>query len=99
MRTLLDQLAQDLRYAVPLSATGLYGVLSFTIGQRTREIGIRMALGASASGVIRLRQVSALDGAAFAAALGFVTVAAVLAAYRPARRRTRIDPAEALRAE
>ena len=118
--------------ALVLSVAGLYGVLSFTIGQRTREIGIRMALGATGTSVvqlvvrysmrlagvgasvgvlaafvalsllstaIRLREISVVDGAAFAAAVGVVVLATVLAAYQPARRATRVDPAQALRAE
>jgi predicted permease len=113
-----------------LAAVGLYGMLSYAVVRRTREIGIRLTLGAQPPAVVRavigrvaiaigLGVVAGLAGGAyfatfvrtllyevepFAAAsfvvpvLGLLAVG-IFAAWFPARRATRVDPAEALRME
>ncbi|MGH7636112.1 MAG: FtsX-like permease family protein [Gemmatimonadaceae bacterium] len=116
--------------ALLLAAIGLYGALASAVGERTRELGIRSALGATparlrrevlgealavcAAGVIAgvagalaasrlltslLYEVSPTDPAALLGACALLLGVAVVAAYVPARRATRIDPARALRAE
>ena len=116
--------------ALLLSAVGLYGVIAYSVSQRTREIGVRIALGARPDDIARLvlvrgfvlTGVGLLGGLALSAAgsrvlqaylygvsgydpLTYSTVVAVLggtallAAYLPARRAMRVDPAVALSAE
>jgi predicted permease len=113
-----------------LAAVGLYGVLSYAVVRRTREIGIRLTLGAQPGAVVRavigrvaiasgLGVVAGLAGGAYFAtfvrtllyevepfaAVSFVVPVlgllgvGVIAAWFPARRATRVDPAEALRME
>ena len=116
--------------ALGLAVVGLYGVKAYSVARRTREIGIRMALGAQAGAVLRmimregsvmlvsgvalglllaiatarilsgiLYGVGALDPVAFTVAPAVLAVAALIATWLPARRATRVDPVQALRAE
>jgi predicted permease len=116
--------------ALLLGLVGIYGVISYSVSQRTREIGIRLALGAPIaqvttalvrSGLILsaigcacglaaalvlaplmkslLFSVSPSDPLTYAAMSASLIFAAALASYLPARKATKIDPVEALRAE
>ena len=116
--------------AVALAAFGIFGVVSYSVARRTRELGIRLALGAAARDVRRLvlrraltpvviglfvgstvallgsRLMSGLtfgvtntDPLTFGAALSVLLAVAVLGAWLPAQRATRVDPLNALRAE
>ncbi len=116
--------------ALVLATIGLYGIVSYAVSRRTREVGIRMSLGADGGQVIRmlmggglklvavgsaiglaiafaaarllaglLFNVSALDPVTFLLVPLVLGAAAMFAAYIPARRASRVDPASALRTE
>lgn len=56
--------------ALTIASIGLYGIVSYTVSQRTREVGIRMSLGANDSSVIRLLFGSGVRLVAVGGALG-----------------------------
>jgi putative ABC transport system permease protein len=55
-----------------LAAVGIYGVMAYSVAQRSRELGIRVALGANRSRVLRLVLVEGLQLAAIGTALGLM---------------------------
>ena len=65
--------------ALFLATIGIYGVLSYTVEQRTHEIGVRMALGASGSIVVKMIVLQAMKTVGVGLAIG---IAAALALTR-----------------
>lgn len=117
--------------ALLIGAVGIYGVISYVVSQQTREIGVRMALGARTEDIGRmvisrslliavvgiivggiggaaflprfmetmLYGVRPLDPLTFGAVIATLLAVALVSAYLPARRASRVDPLEALRHE
>jgi predicted permease len=116
--------------ALLLAAIGLYGTLAYAVARRTREIGVRLALGAQRRAVLRsilgeclllvaggmiagfplslaagyllrtfLFGITPYDVAALVGAAAVLTAVALLAAFAPAHRASRVDPIAALKYE
>ncbi len=68
--------------ALLLGAVGIYGVMSYVVGQRTRELCIRAALGASS---VRITAMVATRAAVLAGSGAAIGIAAALASMRPLR--------------
>jgi putative ABC transport system permease protein len=116
--------------ALLLATIGVYGVVRYAVARRTREVAIRLAIGARPDGIVRMLMsdglvlvgsgaviglvlaalasrglesllfgVRAIDPVAFVVAPVVLVGVGVLAAFLPARRASRVDPASSLRAE
>jgi predicted permease len=116
--------------AMALAVIGLYGVVSYAVAQRSREMGIRMSLGAAPKSVVSLMVrggmtlvavggviglvlaflatravqgflfgIAPMDPVAFLSVPAVLGGVALLAAYIPARRASRVDPVRSLKAE
>ncbi len=80
--------------ALLLAGIGLYGVMSYTVSQSTRELGLRMALGASVSNLLRLVMSQGLALTAIGVVVG--TVAALAMAKLIANLLYKVSPRDPL---
>ena len=74
----MQLLAAFAMLALVLASVGIYSVLAYTVRQRVREIGIRMALGAPTGGVLRLVVIEGLKPTLIGVVLGLVLAAALV---------------------